>query len=65
MLEKERREPTPTNSDQAKLKFRQALEKKKLSNRKSQDSLSRNSKIQGNQSVGGTTKMFRRKSGSA
>jgi hypothetical protein len=51
------------NSD-AKAKFKEALEKKNRTNI-SNNNISGNSKVSGEQSSGSTKKMFRRKSGSA
>lgn len=49
----------------AKAKFREALEKKKQAGGVRNSNISGGSKVSGGQSGGGAPKMFRRKSGSA
>lgn len=48
-----------------KVKFREALEKKKQARGVRNNNIAGNSKIHGDQEGGGAPKMFRRKSGSA
>jgi len=55
----------PTNSEDQKVKFREALEKKKKVGGIRNNNIAKNSKIHGDQAGGGSPKMFRRKSGSA
>ena len=51
--------------DDAKAKFREALEKKKQGSGVRNNNIAGGSKIGGGQASGGAPKMFRRKSGSA
>lgn len=48
-----------------KVRFREALEKKKSANNPANQAAGGKSKVQGGQSSGGAPKLFRRKSGSS
>ncbi len=53
-----------TNNRDAKAKFREALQKKRSVSSPSNQPKGGKSKVRGGQSIGGTPKIFRRKSGS-
>jgi hypothetical protein len=55
----------PTNPNDPKAKFREALEKKKKAGGVRNNNIVGNSKVSGGQTSGNAPKMFRRKSGSA
>jgi len=55
----------PTNPNDPKAKYREALEKKKKAGGVRNNNIAGNSKVIGGQTSGNAPKMFRRKSGSA
>ena len=56
---------SPSQENDPKAKFREALEKKKNAGRVRNNKIAGNSKVTGGQTSGNSPKIFRRKSGSA